>query len=154
MDECIRHRVSEHVWKTGHALVQGFRALADSEGVRQHVRIIGFDCNPQIVCTHEDGSYWPALHTSFHEEVIAHGVLIPWTSICSVHGDKELQRCFEALGEGMRKVRRVLAAGEPLERSFSGSAIKPVFRKYNRCLQGRCGREHADAPRLACCQER
>ena len=153
MDECIRDNVSAYVWKTGRVLVDGFRSLADGEGVREHVHIIGFPCNPQIVCTRQDGSYWPELHTSFQEELIAHGVLIPWISITSVHGEREIQQSFEALGAGMRKVRRLLASGAPVERSFQGSVIKPVFRKYNRCLQGRCGRDYPNAAKLECCLE-
>jgi glutamate-1-semialdehyde 2,1-aminomutase len=96
------------------------------------VRIIGFDCNPQILCTRADGTYWPELHTSFHEEVVAHGVLIPWISITYAHGDAELEKTFVALGAGMRKVKRVLESGAPVETSFEGPAVKPVFRKYNK----------------------
>lgn len=151
LDESIRLNVSAHVWKLGNRLVSGFRELAVREGVQDQVRIIGFDCNPQILCTRSDGSYWPELHTSFHEELVANGVLIPWISITHSHGDTELAHTFEALGAGMRKVRRILESGAPVESSFEGPAVKPVFRKYNRCRQGRCGREHTDAPQLPCC---
>ena len=151
LEECSRLSVSDHVWKIGHRLVAGFRDIAVQEGVQDHVRIIGFDCNPQIVCTRSDGTYWPDLHTSFHEELVANGVLIPWISITWSHGDAELESTFAALGAGMRKVKRLLDSGAPVETSFEGAAVKPVFRKYNRCRQGTCGREHADAPKLDCC---
>ncbi len=154
LDECQRVDISRHVWGTGARLVTGFRELARAEGVEQFVRIIGFDCNPQILCTHEQGSYWPELHTSFHEEVIAHGVLIPWITITYAHGEQELQQTFSALQAGMCKVRRIVTSGGRVAGTFQGPPIKPVFRKFNRCMQSICGREHTDAPQLECCTKR
>lgn len=151
LDECERVDISTHVWGTGKKLVEGFRKLAVAEGVEKFVRVIGFDCNPQILCTREDGAYWPELHTSFHEEVISYGVLIPWTTITYAHGDKELEQTFEALQAGMRKVRNIIESKTPVESTFTGPAVKPVFRKFNRCMQSVCGRLNKDAPKLACC---
>jgi glutamate-1-semialdehyde 2,1-aminomutase len=150
LDECRRVEINRHIWSVGERLVDGARQLACDEGVADYVRVIGFDCNPQILCTHADGTYWPELHTSFHEEVISWGVLIPWITITYSHGDPELEMTFQALGNGMRKVRRALEEGN-VESSFEGEPIRPVFRTFNCCLQSRCGRLHADAPQLACC---
>jgi len=154
LDECQRVDISKHVWGTGKKLVEGFRQLAQAEGVEKFARIIGFDCNPQILCTHEDGSYWPELQTSFHEEVISHGVLIPWITITYAHGEKELQQTLEALQAGMRKLRKIVEEKIPVETTYAGPAVKPVFRKFNRCMQSVCGREHPGAPQLACCTEK
>jgi glutamate-1-semialdehyde 2,1-aminomutase len=150
LDECRRVDVSRHIWGLGKRLVEGFRTLAREEGVADHVRIIGFDCNPQILCTKPDGAFWPELHTSFHQEVIARGVLIPWISITYSHGEEELATTFDALRHGMRKVRGVLAENRVNE-SFEGEAVKPVFRPFNRCQQSLCGRLHPNAPKKACC---
>lgn len=152
IEECLRLDVSAHVWRIGGQLVAGVRSLAAASGVQEHVRIIGFDCNPQIVCTRADGTYWPELHTSFHEEVVARGVLIPWISITHAHGAAELEATFAALQFAMRKVKAVLESGSAVEASFEGEPVKPVFRKYNRCRQSLCGREHAGVPRLDCCE--
>ncbi len=151
MDECMRVDATKHVWSIGNRLVSGFRELAKREGVERFVRIIGFDCNPQILCTREDGAYWPQLHTLFHEEVIACGVLIPWITITYSHRDPELQKTFNALAEGMRRVRKALA-DNTVESSFTGPAAKPVFRPFNRCMQSRCGRLDPSAPQLECCR--
>lgn len=152
MEECIKLKVSEHVWSLGRKLVAGVRQLASDTGVADHVRIIGFECNPQILCTRADGTYWPALHTSFHEEVIANGVLIPWISITWAHGEQELNATLSAIKAGMEKVRRIMESNIPVEQTFVGEAVKPVFRKYNRCEQGVCGRENSSAPKLKCCE--
>ena len=151
LEECQRIEVNKHIWMLGSKLVRAVREIAQAEGVSNYVRIIGFDCNPQILCTYEDGSFWPALHTSFHEEVISWGVLIPWISITYSHGEEELGRTLEALRHGMRKVKRALEAGN-VEDSFAGPCIKPVFRPFNRCMQSRCGLLHSDAPKSACCE--
>jgi glutamate-1-semialdehyde 2,1-aminomutase len=152
LEECRRVDINRHTWGLGKRLVDGFRALARDEGVGEYVRIVGFDCNPQILCTRADGTFWPELHTSFHEEVIAHGVLIPWITITYSHGDEELRRTLEACGEGMAKVRRALERGN-VDGSFVGPAVRPVFRPFNRCRQSYCGRLNKDAPQLDCCRE-
>lgn len=150
LDECQRVEISKHVWGLGKRLVNGIKDVATSENVANYVRVIGFDCNPQIICTHADGQPWPALLTSFHEELISHGILIPWISITYSHGDEELLRTLEAVRQAMRKVRKALE-DEAVERSFAGDAVRPVFRPFNRCRQSRCGRLHADAPQSDCC---
>ena len=151
LDECQRVDVTSHIWRLGKTLVDGVRELARAEGVADHVRAIGFDCNPQILCTKADGSPWPALHTSFHEEVISWGVLIPWTTITFAHGEAEVDQTLHALRQGMIKVARAIESGT-VDSSFAGEPVKPVFRPYNRCRQSRCGRLNADAPKLDCCQ--
>lgn len=153
LDECQRVDISKHVWNIGRQLVEGTRALARAEGVSELVRMIGFDCNPQLLCTRESGAYWPELHTSFHEEVISHGVLIPWTTITYSHGPVELEMTMAALQAGMRKVRSILDSGTAVEKTFTGPAVKPVFRRYNRCMQGRCGRIDPGVQKLSCCEE-
>jgi glutamate-1-semialdehyde 2,1-aminomutase len=150
LDECLRIDISRHIWPLGKKLVEGFRALASAEGVADYVRIIGFDCNPQIVCTHSDGTPWPELNTSFHEELISWGVLMPWITITYSHGQAELDQTFEALQKAMRKISGVVATGRVRE-SFEGEPVKPVFRPFNRCLQSRCARVHKNAPPLQCC---
>jgi glutamate-1-semialdehyde 2,1-aminomutase len=150
LDECLRIDISRHIWSQGRKLVEGFRALASAEGVADHVRIIGFDCNPQIVCTRSDGTPWPELNTSFHEELISWGVLMPWITITYSHGQAELDQTFEGLQRAMRKIADVVATGSVRE-SFEGDPVKPVFRPFNKCLQSRCARVHQDSPRLKCC---
>ncbi|HTY43383.1 MAG TPA: glutamate-1-semialdehyde 2,1-aminomutase [Thermoanaerobaculia bacterium] len=149
LEECLRVDINRHIDTIGGRLVEGFRSLAAAEGVADHVRVTGFDCNPHILCTRRTGEYWPELHTAFHEEVISHGVVIPWISITYSHGDEELARTFDAVREGMRRVRR--AIDEAPGPRFTGEAVKPVFRPFNRCRQAVCGRLNPSAPQLDCC---
>ncbi len=54
------------------------------------------------------GTYSPALHTSFHEDEIAHGVLMPWRKLAAEPED-----------------------GDDNEGSFEGPTDAPVFRGSN-----------------------
>jgi len=151
LDECRRVDINRYIAGIGRRLIDGVRALAAREGVGEYVRMSGFDCNPQIVCTRATGEPWPELHTAFHEEVISHGVVIPWISITYSHGDEEIAQTLLAVGEGMRRVRRAIE--EVPGPRFEGEAVKPVFRAFNRCRQGTCGRLHPSAPQLDCCRD-
>jgi glutamate-1-semialdehyde 2,1-aminomutase len=130
LEECRRIDINKHTWAMGRKLKDGFNQIAKLEKVEDFVRIIGFDCNPQILCTHENNLYWPELTTSFHEEVISYGILIPWISITASHTNHELEITLEAIQKGMRKIKRVLEDGTVNE-SFIGDAVKPVFRPFN-----------------------
>lgn len=150
LEECQRVDLTSHIWALGKKLVEGVRAAARREGVADAVRIVGFDCNPQILCTRPDGTFWPELQTLFHEEVISWGVLIPWITITYSHGEAQLQETLEALSRAMRRVKRALESDSVAE-SFEGPAVKPVFRPFNRCQQSWCGRLHPESPKRECC---
>ncbi|WP_051416424.1 glutamate-1-semialdehyde 2,1-aminomutase [Asinibacterium sp. OR53] len=151
LKECERVNVNEHIWNLGGQLRKGFEQLIKEEGVGKYIKLIGFDCNPHILCTKENGTYWPELHTSFHEEVIDQGILIPWISITYAHTNLELDITLQALREGLRKIKKSVEM-ENIEDSFVGEAVKPVFRPFNKCKQGRCGRIYTDVEKLSCCK--
>lgn len=132
MEECIRLDVASHVWAMGKTLKERFQELVVDNGVSDNIRIIGFDCNPQILATHQNGTYWPELHTAFHEEMIACGVLMPWISITWAHGEHEMELTMAALQQAMKKVRRLLESGQDVSTAYEGHVILPVFRKFNK----------------------
>ncbi len=151
LDECRRLDVTSHIWSLGGRLAEATRQMVREAGLGAHVRVTGFDCNPQIQCTREDGRPWPALHTAFHETVIAHGVLAPWISVTWSHHEPELALTLDAFRHGLERVARAVEAGDE-NAGLTGPAARPVFRAYNRCQQSRCGRLDPAAPRLACCE--
>lgn len=130
LKECERVDINEHVWRIGKMLRSGFTALVKEIGVENYCGMIGFDCNPQIICTHADGTYWPDLHTSFHEELIECGILIPWISITYSHEEKDVELTLTALKKAMIKIKKAVETNT-VEQSFVGPAVKPVFRKFN-----------------------
>lgn len=128
--ECEALKVNNHIWEIGRLLREGFEALVAEVGVGKYIKMIGFDCNPQILCTREDGTYWPELHTSFHEEVIENGILIPWITITYAHTQNEVMITLDALRKGMLKIQKAVESGD-VDGSFAGLAVKPVFRPFN-----------------------
>lgn len=152
LEACQAHNVTKHIWHIGEKLKSGFCQLVQAEGVAEYIRMVGFNCNPQIVCTREDGTPWPELSAAFHEELISWGVLIPWISITLSHGDDEVQKTLSAVQAAMAKVNRAISSGTVNE-SFDGRAARPVFRSFNRCCQSRCGRLYPEVAPLDCCRE-
>ncbi|MEA2494986.1 MAG: glutamate-semialdehyde -aminomutase [Thermoleophilaceae bacterium] len=152
LEECERNDVSGYIWEVGGKLVRAFRETAAAEGVEDQLRMIGFDCNPQIVCTQPDGTYSPLLQTLLQQELIAETVLMPWTTVTWAHREPEIERTIEALGSAIARTADAIKTGAVEER-VDGEPVKPVFRPYNRCRQSACGRLVPSAPKLDCCTE-
>lgn len=130
LKECQRLNVTKHIWDTGEMLVNSFKNIASVSGVKDYIRIIGFNCSPHIMCTKASGEYWPELHTLFHQEVIKHGILIPWISITYSHKEEELRYTLDVFSEVMEKLNIIIHNNE-IDKYLVGSPVKPVFRKYN-----------------------
>jgi len=152
LEECQAKAVTEHIWRLGNKLKSEFCQLAQAEGVAEYVRMIGYDCNPQIVCTHEDGTAWPELNAVFHEELISCGVIIPWITITLSHGEEEVRHTLTACQQGMDRVKKEISS-ETVNELYRDQAPKPVFRSFNRCRQSRCGRLHPVGQQLDCCHD-
>jgi glutamate-1-semialdehyde 2,1-aminomutase len=130
MKACERLDVSSHVWTLGASLKEGVRNLIASAGLQKYVRIIGYDANPQILCTSMYGQFWPELNTLFHQLMIEEGILIPWISITYSHKAEHLEVTLTALEKTLQALRLIIADDKICE-SLIGDAAKPVFRKWN-----------------------
>jgi glutamate-1-semialdehyde 2,1-aminomutase len=69
------------------------------------------------------------MRTLFCQEMVRHGVLLPWIALSYRHGAEELALTEKALDATFEVYRRALADGP--ERYLEGPVIKPVFRKHN-----------------------
>jgi glutamate-1-semialdehyde 2,1-aminomutase len=124
------HDIESHIWKTGSQLKAAVRAAIDAHDMARHVRIIGFDANPQILCTDETGAYWPELHTLFHQYVMADKVLIPWITITEAHGQKEIDFTVDVIDRALGHLLKDINENRVVEKLMS-DPVKPVFRKFN-----------------------
>ncbi len=127
---CKKYNVSNHVWKIGKKLKDDFNKLVEKENASEYFRIIGFDANPQIVCTKEDGTYWPELHTFFHDIVINNGVFIPWITITLSHTEEHVKTTIDVIEKAIQQLKPIIASNE-VDKQLTGEALKPVFRKFN-----------------------
>ena len=130
MKVCERLDVSSHVWKLGKLLKQRITNVIKICGLEDHIKVIGFDANPQIICTSKEQEFWPELNTLFHQFMINQGILIQWISITLSHELKHLDETVEAI-ENTAKALKPIILENRVNDYLIGEAAKPVFRKWN-----------------------
>ena len=89
----------------------------------------GYPCSPLIVCRDQEGTVSPELRTLFLQEMIAHGVLMPWIAVSLSHNEAELDLTFNAVENALQVYQKALSDG--VSKYLEGPVMKPVFRKYN-----------------------
>jgi glutamate-1-semialdehyde 2,1-aminomutase len=127
---CKKYNVSNHVWNLGKKIKDDFNALVHRENVSQYFRIVGYDANPQILCTKENGEFWPELHTFFHDIVINNGVFIPWITITYSHKEEHVDTTITVIEKAIKTLIPIIENNE-VEKLLVGEPVKPVFRKFN-----------------------
>lgn len=127
---CEKYNASGHVWSLGQKLKGLFNDLTNKKNTSEHFKIVGFDANPQILCTQKDGVYWPELNTAFHDCLISEGVLMPWITITLSHDETILNETMLSIGRAIDKLSPLIESNA-INNSFAGDVMKPVFRKFN-----------------------
>lgn len=121
--------VVDHLWDYGARLIQGLEAIARDAGVAQSFQLQGNAISMNYVTFDAEGVPSLPLRTLFSQEMIRHGVLMPWIAPSFSHGESELERTFEAARKALAVVAQALVQG--VERFLEGPVIKPVFRRFN-----------------------
>jgi glutamate-1-semialdehyde 2,1-aminomutase len=135
----------------GRRAIEGINQIAESHGVRSHLRATGdFACRPVIDTLDHDGHPSMAYRTLLLQELMSGGVFLNWMCPSFRHGELELAQTLEAFDRACVVYARALEE-KSVARYLVGPVIRPVFRTYNECLQTRCGRLYPDAAKLDCC---
>ena len=121
--------VVRHLWEFGAKLVTGLEAVAREAGVARHFQIQGSAISMNYMTLDAQGNASLPLRTLFSQEMIRHGVLMPWIAPSFAHGEPELQKTLEAARKALGVYAQALESGA--ERFLEGPAIKPVFRQFN-----------------------
>ena len=121
--------VCEHHWLYGERLRSGLLELAQEFGISNQFSIDGPPVAMNLATRDKSGCLSLGFRTLFSQEMLRNGVLMPWIAVSLSHGEVELQITLEAARKTMQVYERALNDG--LEKYLVGSAIKPVFRKYN-----------------------
>jgi glutamate-1-semialdehyde 2,1-aminomutase len=121
--------IVDHLWAFGARLIDGLNAAARDAGVADHFKAYGYPCSPYFVVRDAVGAVSLPCRTLVLQEMVKHGVLMPWIALSYRHGDEELQRTIGAAREAFCVLRRALTDG--IDRYLEGEAIKPVFRQFN-----------------------
>ena len=122
-------RVIEHLWDYGRKLFDGMNELAKKHGISDHFRMDGSAISMNYVTLDQNKQPSLAMRTLFAQEMIRHGVLMPWIAVSLAHTEAELQHTFEAVDAALTTYKRALESGP--QAHLQGSAIRPVFRQYN-----------------------
>lgn len=121
--------VVEHIWNYGKELISMMNSLAKDFGIEKSFVAGGIECSPYFLTFDKLGEISLGLRTLFAQEMIKHGVMIPWIAISYAHRKKELEITRRALEKSFVIYKK--AVDEGYEKYLIGNPIKPVFRKYN-----------------------
>ena len=121
--------VVEHLWGYGARLLQGLETLAAEAGVAHAFQLQGNAISMNYATLDGKGESSMPLRTLFSQEMIRHGVFMPWIAPSFSHGDKELDLTLEAARKALAVYAQALEQG--VKSFLQGPAIKPVFRKFN-----------------------
>jgi glutamate-1-semialdehyde 2,1-aminomutase len=124
-----RNQVVEHLWDYGRKLTAMMQRQAEAHGIAHSFKVRGIPCSPYYMTEDEKGANSLALRTLFSQEMIRQGVLMPWIALSYRHGEVELATTEQAVDRAFTTYARALKEG--VGKYLEGSAIKPVFRKFN-----------------------
>lgn len=124
-----KYDVTAHLWSYGKKLIDGMNQIAISFGLENSFEVCGIPCSPNYITRDKDGNLSLPLRTLFSQEMIKHGVLMPWIALSYAHGEKELEITFSAVRKALEVYKNALNEG--VENYLIGDSIKPVFRKNN-----------------------
>jgi len=121
--------VVDHLWTYGEKLLEGLASVARDAGVDGAFRLDGSAICMNYVTQDAQGQPSLAFRTLFAQEMVRHGVLMPWVAVSLAHGDSELNQTLDAARKALTVYAQALEGG--LEGLLEGAAIKPVFRRHN-----------------------
>ena len=124
-----REGVVEVLHRQGARLRSGLEAEAKRHGVADHFRILGRDCNLVYAARDAEGKPSQAFRTLVLQETLKRGILMPSLVVSFAHGDDDIDRTVEAVGEALAVYRKALDGG--VERFLEGRPVQPVFRPRN-----------------------
>lgn len=124
-----KHGVLDHLWSYGRELMAMMTRQAAAHGLAENFKVGGVPCSPYYQTLDKSGNDSLPLRTLFAQEMIRHGVLMPWIAFSYRHGATELAMTEQAVDAAFKVYRKALEDGT--EKYLQGPAIKPVFRKRN-----------------------
>ncbi len=126
-----RHDVIAQLARAGGAAAAAVRGAAAAAGIGAFLKAEGdFDCRPALVCLDHEGRPSPPHRTLFLQELIRHGVFMPWICPSFRHGDSELAQTAEACRAASQVSARAIER-RSVDTLLDGPPVKPVMRRYN-----------------------
>ncbi|MHA1395364.1 MAG: glutamate-1-semialdehyde 2,1-aminomutase [Promethearchaeota archaeon] len=123
------NNVINHLWQYGKKLFDGINDISRSLGLSDYFYMDGSYIIMNYIAKDVKKKISLKYRTLFSQEMIKYNVLMPWIAVSYAHGDKELNKTFDAVENSLKVYKKALEEG--IEKYLNGPSIKPVFRKYN-----------------------
>lgn len=121
--------VCRQLWSFGEKFKIEANRVAEELGLNDYFQIIGPNICLNYITRDRAGNVSLGFRTLFNQEMIRHGILMPWISPSLAHGNFELDQTLVALRKSLMIYRRALDVG--YKNYLDGPEILPVFRKNN-----------------------
>lgn len=145
-DEVIRGN-----WQRGARLSQGVHEAIRRHGLEGACTFIGYPCLPLVGWTGLPEARLLEWKTLLMQELAREGILTQGTMLPTpAHDDHVLAETIHGFDLALERVAAAWKTGS-VSGFLSGPAIRPVFRKFQECVKGRCGRLFPESGQEPCC---
>lgn len=128
INEMRNKRVSEHFWRLGKRLKDGYNALAREYGLSKYTFCEGLDAHAGVRFKDSEGNDSLEMKSLFQQEVIERGILFNGVhNFCFSHSDDDIDTTLEAYRDAMAILKQAIEENN-IERYLKGPKIQPVFR--------------------------
>lgn len=124
-----KRKVCRHLWHYGEKLQAGMHEAAREWGISAHFSLDGPAISMNYSTRDASGAPSMEFRTLFSQEMIRHGVLMPWIAVSLAHGEAELEFTLDAAKKALQVYAKALSDG--VDKYLKSPVVKPVFRKYN-----------------------
>jgi glutamate-1-semialdehyde 2,1-aminomutase len=118
-----------HLYRQGSKLAAGIGEFVRRLGLEDYFGLAGRPCNLVYWTKDADGKPSQAFRTLLLQETLRRGILMPSLVVSFSHGDDDIARTVEAIGEALEIYRQALEEG--IGRFLTGRPVQPAIRKYN-----------------------
>jgi glutamate-1-semialdehyde 2,1-aminomutase len=116
------------IWKHGSEIMNNINSISKKNGMEKNIWLYGLPCSPYLLTNINNQNSFK-LKTLLQQELIKNKILMPWISIASCHGDKEVKILTRAFKNIIPKLKKIIDSD--INKVKFKNIIKPVFRKYN-----------------------
>lgn len=124
-----KHDVLGHLWNYNKKLIENSNKIASDLKIGENFYFEGFPGRINYVTKDKEGNSSFDFRTLFSQEMVKHGILIPWATNSYAHKKKELDMTLDAIEKTLVVYKKALDEG--INKYLESRPIKPVFRKYN-----------------------
>lgn len=151
IDVFLRSDVIGDNWRRGQRLMAGVNAAARRHGLQDQFVVAGYPCLPVFQWRGLPEARMLEWKTLVMQELVKEGQICQGPLLLTVsHDDVVIDETVAAFDAALARVASAWATGS-VQGYLEGPAIRPVFRAFQECVKGRCGRLHADEAKETCC---